>query len=154
MCIFSSDLNQILPPETHEYPLVSYERLYGPGYVYIVCESNQFHQDRIFYKLGVTNDLKRRLRDIQNGNPRPLIPECLIKVKEMDKVSAAIAESCGKYKVTLHGGKDWYWAQSSEEFKDVLQEIARIRRRMKGVEIPLDQFRDYVNYYIHFDEDI
>ena len=77
------DVDQILPATTHDQHMVrqsTYERTIGPGYLYVISESTETGSRGNLFKIGVTNDIKLRLRDLQNGNPRPLIPELLLKV--------------------------------------------------------------------------
>ena len=72
---YDSDVNRLLPPGSTAtpYPLVSYERCHGPGYLYVLSETGQGSTGEL-YKVGVTNDLKIRLHELQSGNPRPLVP--------------------------------------------------------------------------------
>lgn len=148
------DVNQILPSsDSHEYPLVSYERTYGPGYLYVLCESNPTGGHSDFFKVGVTNDLKKRLCDLQNGNPRPLIPVRLIKVRNMESIESFLSVNLKPLSVDSQGGKDWYVSPEAKGKNALIEIVDLVKEKVHGLEIPAEKFRDYVHYYIHFSSD-
>ena len=147
-----SDVSQVLPEEEgHYFTRIRVERLKGPGYLYIISESSSRGVVGELFKIGITNDLKMKLRDLQDGNPRPLIPELLLKVRCMEDVEEHYEDVLRESRCDLHGGHGWYKIKDKDG-RNVMRELAaEIQREFDGIEIPPQKFRDYVTYYINFD---
>ena len=61
-------MNEVVEPELDAFPRLSFSRQKGPGYVYVLQEAEEkevAEEDKSYYKAGVTNDLTKRLRELQ-----------------------------------------------------------------------------------------
>ena len=75
------------------------------GFVYILREDvGPYH------KVGITNDVDRRVRDLQTGNPRKLHVVYKKEVNDVSKAETAAKEAAKDFKVSasMQGGTEWY----------------------------------------------
>ena len=148
-----SDVSQVLPAEDeHSFTRVRVERIKGPGYLYIISESSRTGGTQgDLFKIGTTNDLKTKLRDIQDGNPRPLVPELLLRVHSMEEVEDYYVNLLRESRSDMHGGHGWYKIENTDGRNVMRDLVAAVKREFDGIEIPPEKFRDYVTYFINFD---
>ena len=92
------------------------------GYIYVLQEGGPSGQSG-YYKLGSSGNLKKRLGDLQTGNPRHL--EILDKwpVKDMTNAEAQARKAVEPYAATLGGGREWYYVTTNTKaFLDAIND--------------------------------
>ena len=85
----------------------------GPGYVYLIRETNPPGAPQNF-KVGQTVDLKKRLSDLQTGNQRPLSYLRYVQVNNTNYYERAAQGALHNYRCTLGGGTEWFTAQPNQ----------------------------------------
>ena len=76
--------------------------------VYLILEGNNDPDGPLFYKVGKTDNSKKRLSDLQTGNPRKLQYEEKVEVKDMTAAENSAKEALKEYKCTFGGGTEWF----------------------------------------------
>ena len=112
--ISDSELNalKVYPEEVNES--TDSDAVPTPGYVYVIQESESGNATG-YYKVGMTVDPKKRMSDLQTGNVRPLGFTRTVQVTDMRGAEAAAHKALETYSVNLGGGKEWFYANSSQE---------------------------------------
>ena len=85
----------------------------GPGYVYLIRETNPLADPQNF-KVGQTVNPNKRISDLQTGNPRPLSFWRCVQVNNMDVSERAAQGALHNYRCTLGGGTEWFTAQTNQ----------------------------------------
>ena len=82
----------------------------GPGFVYLLSEYTKTEgQPTCYYKIGVSSKPRKRIADLQTGNPRPLyFKEKPTNVTRVISAEKAIHKAVGTYAVNLGGGQEWF----------------------------------------------
>ena len=68
------------------------------------------------YKVGkaVENNFKKRMSDLQTGNPRKLDDIRKVLVSDYTAAEKGVQTALSEYKVDLGGGTEWFKAEQSE----------------------------------------
>ena len=85
------------------------------GYVYCIAEYED-RKETGYFKVGMTKDPDKRLRDLQTGNVRQL-KYCKKEVLKRLNAEKAAHEALKKYKVDLGGGTEWFKVPQNERDK-------------------------------------
>ena len=112
--ISDSELNalKVYPEDVNES--TDSDAVPTPGYVYVIQESVS-GQATGYYKVGMSVDPNKRLSDLRTGNVRPLGFTRTVVVSDMRSAEAAAHKALKTYSVNLGGGKEWFFANSSQE---------------------------------------
>ena len=85
------------------------------GYVYLMQEESTDSAGPIYFKVGMTGNLKSRLSNLQTGNARKLQMCCeTVKVNNMSLAEGDLKQTMWKYKCVLGGGTEWFTVQLSQ----------------------------------------
>lgn len=94
-----------------------------PEMIYLIQERNADKTATGYYKVGKTNDMHRRLEDIQTGNPRSLKDLC--KEIEVDKHQEKRVHQFLKKDRRIRfchdtegGGTEWFYCNNVDSMKN------------------------------------
>ena len=82
----------------------------GPGFVYLLSEHTWSNgQPTHYYKIGVSSTPRKRIADLQTGNPRPLVFQGEpVRVSKVISAERRVHRAVGSYASSLGGGKEWF----------------------------------------------
>ena len=101
----------------------SYDFFRRLGYVYLICEEPELDAEVVHYKVGRTNNFRRRRSNLQCGNPRKLERSSLVRVYRMTEAERAAKEALREYKCDLVGGTEWFTASVGGEEDTLVTEF-------------------------------
>ena len=112
--------------ELAEFPVLD-EETDGPsrspeGYVYMMREEETKN-----FKIGKTQNLKKRLSDLQTGNSQTLKYVSIIIVSDMNETEAALHKAMEQKYQKVGGGQEWY--TTSGYMKPVVNLFVKIAKQ-------------------------
>ena len=87
------------------------------GKVYLLSEHNQYGSKTGYYKIGKTiQDVKKRISDLQGGNPRKIEEVESHQVSDMSEAETRAHQAVKKWntKATYGGGSEWFHVPQNE----------------------------------------
>ena len=91
-------------------------------YIYLIEEQDRFKSPTGYYKAGSTNNKKRRMRELQTGNPRRLVMIHCTKYQLAESTENTVHEHLNDAvgirhcEATEDGGTEWYFTQEDSTF--------------------------------------
>ena len=95
----------------------------GQGYVYIIQEGDGYGGATSYYKVGSSDNLNKRLQDLQTGNPRPIGIVEHWQVHDKTSAERAAHNAVAGYASMLGGGREWYKFVPDNDWRDFRTKI-------------------------------
>ena len=94
------------------------------GYIYVIGEDDGTGQYGIYFKVGRTEDIHARIRELQTGNPQQLYCRAYAVVSDTVAAERAAHDAVEGYKAPMAGGTEWYQVDQAN-FSSFCYEIAK-----------------------------